>query len=60
MATPVPVAAGLTGVRKAAILTLVLGEDCAAQIFKYLSEEEIEQIAREVATLSSVLSLIHI
>jgi flagellar motor switch protein FliG len=54
MATPVPVAAGLTGVRKAAILTLVLGEDCAAQIFKYLSEEEIEQIAREVATLSSV------
>ena len=46
--------AGLTGVRKAAILTLVLGEDAASQIFKFMSEEEIEVIAREVATLRQV------
>ncbi len=43
-----------TGIRKAAILTLVLGEDASSQIFKYLSEEEIELIAREVATLGAV------
>jgi flagellar motor switch protein FliG len=54
VASPVPAASGLNGVRKAAILTLVLGEDCASQIFKFMSEEEIEMIAREVATLRAV------
>ncbi len=44
----------LSGVRKAAILTLVLGEDVAAQFFKHLSEDEIERIAREVAALGTV------
>jgi len=43
-----------TGVRKAAILTLMVGEDVAAQIFKYLGEEEIEIIAREVATVGAI------
>jgi flagellar motor switch protein FliG len=32
----------------------VLGEDAASQIFKFMSEEEIEVIAREVATLRQV------
>ena len=41
-------------IRKAAVLTLVLGEDAASQLFKFLSEEEIELIAREVATMGSV------
>ena len=54
MATPIHAPAGLTGLRKAAILTLVLGEDCSSQIFKFMSEEEIEVIAREVATLRQV------
>jgi flagellar motor switch protein FliG len=54
VATPLHAPAGLTGVRKAAILTLVLGEDAASQIFKFMSEEEIEVIAREVATLRQV------
>jgi flagellar motor switch protein FliG len=44
----------VTGVRKAAVLTLVLGEDAASQLFKFLSEEEIELIAREVATMGAV------
>ena len=44
----------LTGVKKAAILTLLIGEDTASQVFKYLSEEEIERIAREVATIGKV------
>jgi flagellar motor switch protein FliG len=44
----------LAGIRKAAILTLLIGEDSASHVFKYLQEEEIERIAREVATLGSV------
>jgi flagellar motor switch protein FliG len=44
----------VSGVRKAAVLTLVLGEDAASQLFKFLSEEEIEAIAREVATMGAV------
>jgi flagellar motor switch protein FliG len=46
--------AQLSGLRKAAILTLLVGEDAAAEIFKHLGEEEIERIAREVATLGQV------
>jgi flagellar motor switch protein FliG len=46
----------MPGLRKAAILTLLLGEDCASQVFKHLQEDEIERIAREVATLGRVPS----
>lgn len=45
---------GMTGARKAAILTLMVGEDVAASIFKHLGEDEIEVIAREVTTIGSV------
>jgi flagellar motor switch protein FliG len=44
----------LTGTRKAAILTLMVGEEVASNIFKHLGEDEIEVIAREVAALGSV------
>ncbi len=54
MATPNVPSSGVSGVRKAAILTLVLGEDAASQLFKFLNEEEIELIAREVATMGAV------
>jgi flagellar motor switch protein FliG len=55
MATPGNQSPGqISGVRKAAVLTLVLGEDAASQMFKFLSEEEIELIAREVATIGAV------
>jgi flagellar motor switch protein FliG len=47
---PVP----LTGVRKAATLTLLLGDESISQVFKFLNEDEIEQIAREVAVMGSV------
>ncbi len=46
--------AGLTGVRKAAILLTVLGEDSAAAVFKNLSEEELHLVAEEVACLGKV------
>jgi flagellar motor switch protein FliG len=45
---------GLTGTRKAAILTLVLGEEASAPILQHLHEDEVEAIAREVALLSGV------
>ena len=44
----------MTGVRKAAILTLLLGETASGELFKHLNEEEIEAIAREVALLGPV------
>lgn len=44
----------LNGVRKAAILTVLLGENASGELFKHLNEEEIEQIAREVALLGPV------
>ena len=44
----------MNGVRKAAVFTLLLGEDASTEVFKYLQEDEIEQIAREVAVLGSV------
>jgi flagellar motor switch protein FliG len=44
----------LTGVRKAAVFTLLLGEECSSEVFKYLHEDEIEQIAREVAVMGDV------
>lgn len=44
----------LTGIRKAAVFTLLLGEECSSEVFKYLHEDEIEQIAREVAVMGDV------
>ena len=42
------------GARKAAIALVALGEEGAAAILKYLSEHEIERIAREIAGLGTV------
>jgi flagellar motor switch protein FliG len=47
-------APAIPGVRKAAILTLLLGEEGASHVFKHLQEDEIERIAREVAALGAV------
>jgi flagellar motor switch protein FliG len=44
----------LTGTRKAAMLTLMVGEEVASNIFKHLGEDEIEIIAREVAAMGSI------
>ena len=49
-----PRAPELTGLRKAAILTVLLGENASGAVFKHLNEEEIESIAREVALLGPV------
>jgi len=44
----------LPGIRKAAILTLMVGETTAAAMFQHLSQEEIEQVAREVAVVGQI------
>jgi flagellar motor switch protein FliG len=45
-----------TGVRKAAVLCLILGDEAASEIFKHLEEDEVQAISREIATLTRVTS----
>lgn len=54
MSAAIQAAHTLTGVRKAAVVTLLLGEETSSAIFKHLHEDEIEEIAREVALLGNV------
>lgn len=42
------------GLRKAAILLVVLGEDAASQIYRHLSQGEVEQVTQEIATMKQV------
>lgn len=44
----------LSGLRKAAILILSVGEDAAAELFKLLKPEEIEEITREISLMGVV------
>jgi flagellar motor switch protein FliG len=44
----------LTGRQKAAIFLVTLGSDVSAEIFKYLREDEIEQLTFEIARLDKV------
>jgi flagellar motor switch protein FliG len=47
-------AQALTGRQKAAILLISMGPEVSAQIFKHLSEEEIEQLTLEIANVRKV------
>jgi flagellar motor switch protein FliG len=44
----------LSGVRKAAMLLIVLGEQASSDILKQLSEDEIQKVSREVARITSI------
>ena len=44
----------LTGVRKAAMLLIVLGEQTSAEILTQLSEDDIQKVSREVARVTSI------
>jgi flagellar motor switch protein FliG len=44
----------LSGLRKAAILLTALGEEPSSQIFKHLSNDEIEKVVKELAQLGAV------
>jgi flagellar motor switch protein FliG len=49
-------AAGLTGVRKAAILLVAVGEDAAREIMRALPEADVQQLTEELADLRGVPS----
>ncbi len=51
-----PEAERLPGLRKAAILMIILGPETAAEIFRHLDEEEVQRIGREVARVHSITS----
>jgi flagellar motor switch protein FliG len=42
------------GIQRSAVLLMSLGEDEAAQVFKYLAPREVQKIGRAMATLKSV------
>jgi len=42
------------GLRKAAILMVMLGEDAAAEIYRHLPPAEVERVTQEIATLKRV------
>ena len=46
----------LSGVRKAAMLLIVLGEQSSADILTQLSEDDIQKVSREVARVTSISS----
>jgi flagellar motor switch protein FliG len=45
---------GVSGVRKAAILLTLLGEDSAATVFRNLADDDLQKVADEVAELGTV------
>src|SRR3984957_15286705 len=51
-----PAIESLTGIRKAAMLLIVLGEQASATILPQLSEDDIQKVSREVARISSISS----
>jgi len=48
----------ITGRQKAAIILLVLGEDITAEVFKHLSDDEVQDISKEISVLGAVPSQI--
>jgi len=46
----------LTGIRKAAILLVLLGDDVASEVFRHLSVSEVQRLTQEIADLTSISS----
>jgi flagellar motor switch protein FliG len=44
----------LTGIRKAAILLVIVGEKVSAELIKSLTEEEVQAVSREIARIPSI------
>jgi flagellar motor switch protein FliG len=49
-----PVESMLGGMRKAAVLLVLLGEDVASQIYRNLPEQDLEQLTKEIAELDYI------
>ncbi len=48
----------LSGIKKAAVIIVALGEDLAAKVYKYLSQDDIASISEEIAKTKSVDSVV--
>lgn len=48
--------AGMSGARKAAIVCLSLGDEATTELFRHLSEDEVQLISRELAMIQNVPS----
>jgi flagellar motor switch protein FliG len=44
----------ITGLRKAAMLLIVLGEQASADMMQHLSEDDVQKVSREVARITSI------
>ena len=44
----------LAGIRKAAVLLVLLGEDIASQIYRNLPQEDLELLTKEIAELEHI------
>ena len=49
-------AQALTGIRKAAILLVLLGDEVAGEVFRHLSMPEVQRLTQEIAELNSISS----
>jgi flagellar motor switch protein FliG len=47
-------ALGLTGLRKAAMLLIVLGEQASSELLKNMSEDEVQKVSREIARVTQI------
>jgi len=44
----------ITGLKKAAILMVLLGDEASAKVFRYLQEDEVQEISREISRLGKI------
>ena len=44
----------ISGIRKAAILMVLLGDEASAGVFRYLQEDEVQEISREISGLGRI------
>jgi flagellar motor switch protein FliG len=51
-----PETQAMTGIRKAAILLVLLGDDVASDVFRHLSTHEVQRLTQEIAELSYISS----
>ena len=55
--TKAPIAAeNMTGTKKAAVFLVSLGAQASSQVYKYLSESEVERLSREIAMMDAIPS----
>lgn len=46
----------LTGLRKAAVVLIMMGEEASSEVFKHLDEDEVQQLGRELARIQAISS----